>query len=378
MPVGGAALRSGYRAHHPANSAPRMIAKPYTQHTELRDPRQHAGAEAERQMAHYLHRKFKNDAAAYVLHGLRLEDRAQPEQDGSPGACQIDHLIVHRWGMFIVESKSVTEEVRVRPDGSGGDEWTRVYRGTESGMSSPIQQARRQSEFLRTILRRHAGELLGKVAVGLRTATKFVAGTDQRGFKHAPIQLVIAVSDTGRIRRLDGWQEPRKPFRVFVAKADLVPEKIAHELERHRKGANLLNVRPTGDYGLWGMESSEVERVAGFLAELHVDRSHAAPAGSTRAAVAVPCEPSRDDAPGGHTAKAACKHCGATYRHWGFHYGYFWRCGECGETANMPTVCSSCGTKGRSGKGVRIRKKGKHFFRECDTCGTSEIVWINE
>ena len=82
-------------------------------------------------------------------------------------------------------------------------------------------------------------------------------------------------------------------------------------------------------------------------------------------------------APYTQTAKA-CKHCGATDLHWGFHYGYFWRCGECGGTANMPTVCSSCGTKGRHGKGVRIRKKGKHFFRECDTCETSEIVWIEE
>lgn len=123
-------------------------------------------------------------------------DRAFEPERGRAPARPDARLTVHRWGMFIVESKSVTEEVRVRPDGSGGDEWTRVYRGTESGMSSPIQQARRQSEFLRTILRRHAGELLGKVAVGLRTATKFVAGTDQRGFKHAPIQLVIAVSDT--------------------------------------------------------------------------------------------------------------------------------------------------------------------------------------
>ncbi len=77
-------------------------------------------------MAHYLHRRFKGDPEAHVLHGLRIEDPDQPEQDGSPGVCQIDHLIVHRWGIFIVESKSVTEAVRVRPDGSGGDEWSRV------------------------------------------------------------------------------------------------------------------------------------------------------------------------------------------------------------------------------------------------------------
>ena len=64
--------------------------------------------------------------------------------------------------MFIVESKLVSQEVGVRPDGTGGDEWTRVWQGTESGMPSPIRQAKRQSEFLRTILQRHGAELVGR------------------------------------------------------------------------------------------------------------------------------------------------------------------------------------------------------------------------
>ena len=64
--------------------------------------------------------------------------------------------------MFIIESKSVTEEVRVRPDNTGGDQWSRVYQGRESGMPSPIQQARRQAGFLRTFLERHREQLLGK------------------------------------------------------------------------------------------------------------------------------------------------------------------------------------------------------------------------
>ena len=64
--------------------------------------------------------------------------------------------------------------------------------------------------------------------------------------------------------------------------------------------------------------------------------------------------------------------------HAGFHYGYYWRCGVCDGTTNMPTVCSSCGTKGRRGKGVRIRKKGTYYFRDCETCGISETIWIEE
>lgn len=343
-----------------------MIVKPYTQRTgSPRSPHLHAGAAAEKQMAHYLHRNFANDPDVLVLHGLRLEDREQPEQDGSPGVCQIDHLIVHRYGMFIVESKSVTEEVRIRPDGSGGDEWSRIYSGREKGMPSPIRQAERQSEFLRTVLRRNRDKLLGRMPLGTRTLAKVLNGTDQRGFGFTPIQLVIAISDQGRIQRDDGWKEPRKPFRVFVAKADEVPKKIKMELERHRKGSNMLRIQlPTSDYGLWTMQESEATQVAGFLAEQHVDCSRAAPS-----------DPSRNMVLGAPAAEAACKHCGATDLHASFHYGYFWRCGACDGTTNMPTVCSSCGAKGQRGKGVRIRKKGKDYFRDCETCGTSEIIW---
>ena len=82
------------------------------------DVRRRAGVAAEKQMAHYLHREFGRDSEIHMVHGLRLIDADQPEPDGNVGVCQIDHLVIHRWGMFIVESKSVTEEIRVRSDGS--------------------------------------------------------------------------------------------------------------------------------------------------------------------------------------------------------------------------------------------------------------------
>ena len=171
--------------------------------------------------------------------------------------------------MFIVESKSVISEVRVRPDGSGGDEWTRILNGAEKGMPSPIRQAKRQGEFLRTYLRRHNEKLLRKLPVGMRTLGKAITGSDQRGFRYLSVQLVVAVSDSGRIQRLDGWHEPEKSFLVFVTKADAVAEKIANELKRHRKGANPLNPLPTGDDGIWVMSSDEAAGVATFLAEHH-------------------------------------------------------------------------------------------------------------
>lgn len=252
-----------------------MIAKPYVQKPQHPDPRLQAGDAAEGQMAHYLHRKFAEDPDVQVLHDLRLEDQRQTEHDAAPGVCQIDHLPVHRWGMFIVESKTVSEEVRVRPDGSGGDEWSRLYKGREEGMASPIQQAKRQSAFLRDLLHRHRRDLVGRVPVGVRALARAVRGSDQRGFKYTPIQLVVAVSDRGMIRCLDGWEEPQKPFRTFVSKADQVPEKIAKELEKHRVDRNPLRARLSSKYGLWQIEREEAVGVADFLAERHAESTHA-------------------------------------------------------------------------------------------------------
>ena len=352
-----------------------MIVKPYKKNKTARhDPRQQAGAVAEQQMAHYLHRRFIDDPETCVLQDLRIEDRAQPEQNGFPGVCQIDHLVVHRWGMFIVESKSVTQEVRVRSDGSDGDEWTRVYRGKESGMPSPIRQARRQSEFLRTFLHLHREELLGKGPFGSRTFTKFLIGSDQRGFRHCPIQLIIAVSDKGKITR-EGWKEPQKPFRVFVTKADLATEKIDQEL-RHHRTASLTGL--TSRYGMWYMKGHEVMKVARFLAEWHVDRSDTVP--PSKPAPADHCQESSPDKAVrlGDVAEAVCKHCGAKDLNARLKYSYYWHCNVCGKNTAMPNMCSVCGTEGRWNKAVRIRKEGPKYLRHCKECGASETIWTEK
>ena len=40
----------------------------------------------------------------------------------------------------------------------------------------------------------------------------------------------------------------------------------------------------------------------------------------------------------------------------------------------MAVVCSACVTKGRRGEGIRDRKEGRTYFRECQKCGTTEKI----
>jgi hypothetical protein len=359
-----------------------MIVKPMEQKCKSSDPRLRAGQMAEEQMAFYLHREFANAPDIYILHDLRLVDPEQPEHNGSPGVCQIDHLVIHPWGMFIIESKSITGKVTVRDDGSGGDEWARTYGMKEVGFASPIRQATRQAEFMREFLQRNRENLLGKVSTGLRTIAKLVAGSDQRGFRNMPIQIIVAISDGGRIQRIGGWTEPSKPFRTFVCKADLVPDKIREEVNLHRRAGRLIGV-PNGEYGIWSMETEEVSVVAKFLAERDTPRfrpvedSTPVPVESTPIQEATP-KPEVLAAPAtaAVSAGAACQSCqsAALTAKWG-KYGYYWSCNDCSKNTAMPTVCSKCGTEGKRGKIVRIRKAGPKFFRSCDKCQFEEEIW---
>ena len=70
--------------------------KPHEQKTAHDNPRQRVGADAERQMARYLDRRFKDDSETCLLHALRREDQEQAKQDSVPRVYQIDNLIMNR------------------------------------------------------------------------------------------------------------------------------------------------------------------------------------------------------------------------------------------------------------------------------------------
>lgn len=345
-----------------------MIVKPSDLGAPPNDPRQRAGVEAERQMAFYLHRAFSTDSDLYVLNNLRLVDPQQPEINGRPDAGQIDHLVIHRWGAFIIESKSVAGQVSVRDDGSGGDEWTR----DGAGMASPIQQARRQAEFLRSLLQRDRGSLLGKLPVGLRQLSVALNGTEHRSFGRMPIQLIVAISDRGRINRVNGWKEPTAPFATFVSKADLVADKVRDEHAKHKAASRPVFGNPQGDYGIWAMKPEEASAVADFLASRHQ------PAATTASKPPTAPPPRRETQHPPPIASPqptgpACKQCGGSdLSARSGRYGPYWKCLACDANTAMPKVCSICAAHGEE---VHIRKEGDTFYRCCQKCGIEERLW---
>jgi len=89
-----------------------------------------AGFKAEQKMAHYLSRAFKDNKDVLVLNGIRL----QSDDD----SIQIDHFIIHKYGMVIIESKSAVGTIEINEYG----EWRRL--GYNRGMASPVLQGERR------------------------------------------------------------------------------------------------------------------------------------------------------------------------------------------------------------------------------------------
>ncbi len=312
------------------------------------DKFEQAGNAAEEQMAFYLRRAFGDDPEVFVFNDLRLAN--------SEDAAQMDHLIIHRFGVFIVESKSVSGKVIINEHG----EWIRVWGRKETGMSSPITQAQRQGEFLQKRLDSSKEQL----------RDKRIFGKLQPTFQHCPINVYAAISDKGIIKRKSKKATPE------ICKADQVCDRIKEEIARHRK-ANSFFGKPDGDYGLWQLKPEELDRVVRFLLEQHTPREDVpvekAPSllATSPPPIAEPAEiPKPDQA--GKNNRFSCKHCQsenlvASYGR----YGYYFKCTDCDKNTPMDYSCGGCGAKGR------IRKSGSKFHRVCAACGAEVLTWEN-
>ncbi len=313
-----------------------------------------AGAEAEEKLSFYLRRAFGKSENIHVLNDLRLID-------DSGDVAQLDHLVLHRHGFVIVESKSVSTTIQVNKNG----EWTRSWNGRQTGMQSPVQQAKLQIELLRELLDEHRAELLPK-ALGLL----------QYRFGHCPFEIIVAISDHGTIKRGCKVDE--------LVKADQVIDFVQVIEKRHHKAASLLSLKPFSTDGIYTFKRNVQEAICNFLLARHqplrgrsmqpecpaaqadVIREEPAPYGQRPAPQTEPVEDQANPGLG------QCENCGAQCMiKWG-RYGYYWKCIECDTNMAIKEFCLSCGKK------MKLRKDGKHYFKRCEPCGSEEMYCLIE
>jgi hypothetical protein len=322
-----------------------------------------AGRIAEEQLAFYLRRAFVEDKDILVFNNLRFENNHD--------VAQIDHLILHKYGMIIIESKSVTSKVEINER----EEWIRWFDNIPKGMPSPIQQAKRQGEFLRRYLCEHDEVLMGKIM------------GRQSGFRFMPLDILVAISDTGIVQR------PKSVSLEEVCKADQVVDQVKTIFQRWRKANGFL----TFDLKKGGYEfyQSEIDNITKFLLAKNKPLAYQASLQAIPTTKAVRSWNSNKD--GSEISKNktsssynqpsvvkrqlekhievnpvhVCAYCKSVNLCIEYGYSYYFKCLDCEKNTTIKSTCENCGAK------AKTRKSGLQFYAECAPCQTSKLLYTN-
>lgn len=290
-----------------------MIAKAL-EYRDDQDPLRRAGHRAEQQLAHYLKRAFGENPDILVFNNLRVARNGE--------YAQLDHLVVYRHGLIVVESKSVTGEVSVNEHG----EWTRWHARQGRGMPSPVLQGRRQLDLLRALLADHESHLMERRFLGLH----------QRTLEGIGLAVLVAISDEGRITRKTDVPE--------VAKADQIPDRVWQLIRQ-------------GERGGFALTPTELQRLHDFLLSRHVPAAERVRPQTSRPASAPAPAPQARAASDG----PRCQHC-ASERvsiQYAQGKGYFVQCLQCSGETSVRVSCAACGSP------AKLSKRGREFRVVC-------------
>jgi len=318
-----------------------LIVKQIDKRTNL-EKRQLYGHNAEKQMAYYLRREFQSDNSVFILNDLRLTMNGD--------VAQIDHLIIHRFGFLIVESKSVTAEIEINEHG----EWIRHYSDYSKGMASPINQATRQSDFLKKFLASHEGHLLRQ---------RLMFKTSFSDFKY---DVMVAISDNGIIKR------PRSLELPEVHKADQITDSTKQLIKGYSKvNKKLLSLDVNYQFA-----DSTMKKVALFLRQSHTPSATSKPSTDKKKPTQIPSNPKQKPVmpplkqP---TSTQSCRHCQSKSIEIRYgKFGYYFKCLNCSMNTAIVLTCNHTSCK------PKIRKSKLRFYSECSACKTSELYFENK
>lgn len=357
-----------------------------------------AGHRAEEQMAFYLRRAFGEDPKIKVLNGLRLERRGE--------VAQTDHLLISTHGFILIESKSVTTQIRVNEQG----EWSRQVGSVWQGMPSPLLQVERQAELLKTLLNDHVDQFFRKVL------------TLQLTFASVPFDGLVAISDIGVIQRPSGFATQQ------VLKADQITKRIQEMHAAYRRASSLFsfNVRDAGAE----FSDRNVTNLAEFLLQQHrpqlqlsrleaptesppnsveppstlaskkvvlpatqppsdrppLPRPQAAPVPvPLKNSAQPPAKPQVRSAPSpqpqatpapaippsaGGTVPT-CRACGSSHLTIVYgKYGYYFKCVDCDGNTPIKVTCAN-------GEKAKISKQGREFYIVCQDTPKPQLFYVN-
>ena len=298
--------------------------------------RQEAGLRHERDVDFHLRRSLSDEKDVYIFHDVKLEYEGD--------VAQIDHLVLHKHGFVLIESKSVYGEVSV----NANQEWSRSFKDQWYGIPSPVAQAEAQKDILKKVLRANADSLMGKL-LGLR-----------KGFGGRKYDILVAISSTAIIHREN---MPPEVDRVTF-KSEFLASKVKELIAGYR-GWSTKKEAWFSDY--------ELTQISQFLEkhqQINTSEPEAVP--TTRATRPIqettlrPPLQKPEISAQDSTWLITCKHCHnredlvGKYGKW----GYYVSCPRCKKNTPMKSNCLQC-----QGSDTKVQKSKNCYTLNCASCG---------
>jgi hypothetical protein len=230
-------------------------------------------------------------------------------------------------------------------------EWIRIFNNQEKGMPSPVQQAKRQAEFLKTFLNEHGLHLFRNTFLNKLTKPSY----DGLFF-----DVLVAISDDGIIDR----QNIDLPE---VNKADTIPDKI-EEIISKRKKDMIKEIIPKHIQ----LYKETEKKIAYFLAERHTPKKQSTYTIPTKSSTNSRIEEAMPQYKKPVASVYCCRKCKGKNLEVRYVKSYFFKCLDCDSNTPIKHTCKTDACD------VRTQKQKNHFYKVCRTCNTKELFWVNK
>ena len=292
------------------------------------------GYKAEKENAYYLDFGFKDSPRNIILHDIRIEHEGK--------VAQIDHIIINRAGIEVLESKSFTGTLNIREDGSLDVE----YGNKIQTFPNPIEQNNRHakilSDFITTNMKLPKNvKLLGlsiESTVLINPQSTIKNNTLPKGFERADSFV------THRDEALDTMGV----ITVFKKVGSMITlekgKEIAEFLVQHHKSK-------TYDYAKKypiKKELPTVQPIQSAIKENMIEKATQ----QTNTKCCSKCKSDEIEIVYGK-------------------YGYYFKCLSCDGNTSIKLTCSDSKCK------PKLKKRKLNFYQTCESCGKDELFFVN-
>lgn len=287
------------------------------------------GYNSEKQNAYYLDFEFSDSRNIIVLHDIRLEHKGK--------TAQIDHLLISRMGITILESKSFAGTLTIQEDGS----LFVKYRNNSKTYPSPVEQNNRHQKVLENLI---------NDMFDLPLNIKLLNGPTINS--HVLIHPNTTITNKklpDNFSRADTYVSKRKKEIDSMSGIDAL--KFASKL----------------------MTIDKAMELAFFLIEQHkplnYDFSKKYP---IKKSASFKVNEESISYGNKKTTLHKCTKCKSSNLEIRYRYNYFFKCLDCG---NNIAIKHNCNTSQCAPKTKKIKNK---FFKVCDHCGIEELFFENK